>query len=109
MEGGDYKAAWNCLKDLSLPFLQILNAKYIPVQVLTSLIENTCGHLTEIKIGYANNEEIDNKKIIRAIYQNCPNLKYLKLLFKSSDLLELENLLINCQYLNSCKRGGGHV
>src|SRR5436190_21900341 len=32
---------------LSLPFLQILNAKYIPVQVLTSLIENTCGHLTE--------------------------------------------------------------
>jgi len=41
-----------------------------------------------------------NKRIIRAIYQNCPKLKYLKLLLRDSNIFELENLLINCQCLN---------
>ncbi|CAG8610245.1 19368_t:CDS:2 [Rhizophagus irregularis] len=36
---------------------------------------------------------------VEAIYRNCPNLKYLKLLFRNSNILELENLLINCQGL----------
>src|SRR5207249_263488 len=36
----------------------------------------------------------------QAIYLNCPNLRYLKLLIKNSNFSELEKLLINCQYLN---------
>ena len=39
--------------------------------------------------------------IIKAIYQNCPNLKYLKLsLQNNDDVSELEKLLINCQHLD---------
>ncbi|RGB30595.1 hypothetical protein C1646_765167, partial [Rhizophagus diaphanus] len=35
------------------------------------------------------------------IYQNCSNLQYLKLSCKIGSLIsELENLLINCQFLN---------
>src|ERR1044072_1051564 len=79
---------------LYLPSLQILKViSFVPITALTSFIENTNGHLTEIVIGYAHYDEINNKKIIQAIYKNCPNLKYLKSLFRSNDLLELENLL----------------
>ena len=70
---------WNllkvdCLENLSLPFLQILNAKGIPTQVLPSLIENTKGRLT---VDFVFHDEDVNKRILQAIYKNCPNLKYL--------------------------------
>ncbi|RIA95075.1 hypothetical protein C1645_817195 [Glomus cerebriforme] len=90
---------WNCLENLSLPFLQILRASFVPVKALTSLIENTNGYLIEIKIDHILHDEINNKRIIQAIYQNCPYLKYLELLIKNNNILEFENLLINCQYL----------
>ncbi|GBC17461.1 uncharacterized protein OCT59_003757 [Rhizophagus irregularis] len=93
-------ATWDCLKDLSLPFLQTLKAIKIPFDVLASLIDNTNGYLNEISISYVHNDEFSNKRIIQAIYKNCPNLKYLKLLFRSSNILELENLLTRCQYLD---------
>ncbi|RIA92270.1 hypothetical protein C1645_820966 [Glomus cerebriforme] len=91
---------WNCLKVLSLPFLQILIARSIPIKALTSVIESTNGFLFEIKIDSVQHDEINNKRIIQAIYQNCPNLNYLTLLFRNSNILELEQLLINCQYLS---------
>jgi hypothetical protein len=91
---------WNYLENLSLPFLQILKARRVPIKVLTNLIENTKGSLIKIKIYWTPNIDIDNKRIIQAIYQNCPKLKYLKLLIRNSNILELENLLINCKYLN---------
>ncbi|RIA98328.1 hypothetical protein C1645_812892 [Glomus cerebriforme] len=94
-----WRRLWN-ISLISLPFLQILRAKYIQIKILTSLIENTNGFLTEINIDKIFHQEINNKKIIRAIYQNCPNLKYLKLLFKISNVLELNKLLLTCQYLN---------
>ena len=40
------------------------------------------------------------KRIIHAIYQNCPNLIYLKLSFQNNGILELDQLLTNCQYLD---------
>jgi hypothetical protein len=89
----------NYLENLSLHFLQILKASRVPVNTLTNIIENTNGHLIEIKIEYISHDGINNKRIIQAIYQNCPNLKYLKLLFRNSNIIELENLLINCQQL----------
>src|SRR6266496_4684492 len=83
-----------------LPFLQILEAKNVPVKALASLIENTNGNLVEIVIDHIFHNMFDNKRIIQSIYQNCPNLKYLKLMIRSSNILELEKLLIKCQYLN---------
>jgi hypothetical protein len=91
---------WNCLKNLSLPFLQTLKASRVSVRTLTELIQNTNGYLFEISIDYVYHGEINNKKIIQAIYQNCPKLKYLKLVIRNSNIIELEKLLINCQYLN---------
>jgi hypothetical protein len=91
---------WKCLDNLSLPFLQVLKARCIPINVLTTLIKNTSGHLTEIKIDYISHDEINNKSIIQAIYKNCPNLKYLKLLIRDSNILELENILNSCCHLN---------
>jgi hypothetical protein len=93
---------WKHIEDLSFPRLQNLTLKisFIPINALTSLIESTSGCLNEIIIDRINHEEIDNKRIIQTIYQNCPNLKYLKLTLLNNNILELKNLLINCQYLN---------
>jgi hypothetical protein len=100
LDGGLQDMEWDRIENLTLPFLQILKAKSIPIKYLTGLIENTSGYLIEIKIDYICHDEINNKRIIRAIYQNCPNLQYLNLMFRKSNIIELENLLINCQYLN---------
>ncbi|RIA89666.1 hypothetical protein C1645_824484 [Glomus cerebriforme] len=48
--GGDSYIKWDCLKNLTLPFIQILRARRVPIQVLTSLIKNTSGTLIEINI-----------------------------------------------------------
>ncbi|GBC05008.1 hypothetical protein RclHR1_00060021 [Rhizophagus clarus] len=93
-------ATWSCLEHLSLPFLEVLKADYVPAKALISLIENTGGCLTEIKIGYMFQNKYNNKLIIRAIYNNCPNLQYLKLLFRNDNMCEIEKLLIKCQHLN---------
>ncbi|GBB98585.1 hypothetical protein RclHR1_03270008 [Rhizophagus clarus] len=91
---------WNCLRHSSLPCLQYLYAKGVPICALTSLIESTSGQLIEIKIDHIPHEEIDNKRIIQAIYTNCPNLRYLKLMLRNKNIIELKNLLVNCQHLS---------
>ncbi|EXX62478.1 uncharacterized protein OCT59_027139 [Rhizophagus irregularis] len=88
---------WNHLGKASLPLLKYLRAQQVPSKILTRLIENTKGYLIEISILY---EGTDNRELIRAIYHNCQNLKYLKLSFNNDNISELENLLIKCQYLN---------
>ncbi|RGB28391.1 hypothetical protein C1646_767877 [Rhizophagus diaphanus] len=88
------------LGNLFLPFLRILRVSNIQVEYLTNLIKNTNGYLIEIKIDNINHDDNNNRKIIKAIYQNCPKLKYLKLLLKNSNIFELEKLLIKCQNLN---------
>jgi hypothetical protein len=97
INGMDY--TWNCLENLSLPFLQILKARNVPIKFIISLIEKTSGCLIEIKIDHIIHNEVFNKKIIRVICQNCPNLIYLKSVLRNNNILEFENLLINCQYL----------
>ncbi|RGB28693.1 hypothetical protein C1646_767517 [Rhizophagus diaphanus] len=100
LNGNYHKLAWDCLENVSLPFLQILKTIYVSTKPLTSLIENTNGYLNEIIINDIPHDDIDNKRIIQIIYKKCPKLKYLKLEFKNSNILELNNLLINCHYLN---------
>ncbi|GBB99119.1 hypothetical protein RclHR1_03420002 [Rhizophagus clarus] len=92
--------SWNCLENLSLPFLQILKSSSVQIEDLTRLINNTNGNLIEIKIDYIDHDEINNKKLIQTIYQKCPNIKFLTLLIRNCNLLELEILLISCQHLN---------
>ncbi|PKY29052.1 hypothetical protein RhiirB3_530247 [Rhizophagus irregularis] len=92
--------ACNWLERLSFPFLQVLKARRVPIKVIIILIENSRGYLNEINIDYVSHDENNNKRIIQAIYQNCTYLKYLKLVIRNSNILELEKLLINCQYLN---------
>ncbi|RGB31929.1 hypothetical protein C1646_763510 [Rhizophagus diaphanus] len=90
---------WCFIKDLSLPFLQILYVNCIRVSLLVPLIENTDGYLNEISIYDNLYNDNDCERIIQAIYTNCPNLKYLKLNLNYNAFFELEKLLINCQYL----------
>ncbi|RIA89497.1 hypothetical protein C1645_824747 [Glomus cerebriforme] len=101
LELNDYNfRSYNYLKNLYLPFLQILKVQCVPsIKDLENLIKNTNGSLIEIKIEFAIRDEINNKRIIQTIYQNCPKLKYLKLLVKNNNILEIENLFINCKYL----------
>ena len=88
------------LENASLPFLRILKTYGVPSQSLTGLIKSTKGHLTEIIIINRCYNDNGHGCVIQAIYQNCPNLKYLKLSLRNSGIPELEKLLINCQYLN---------
>jgi len=69
----------NYLENLSLPILKILKTQGVPFKNLANLIENTKGHLSEISIYDGINE-----KLIYAIYQNCPNLRYLKISLKNN-------------------------
>ncbi|PKC06860.1 hypothetical protein RhiirA5_418991 [Rhizophagus irregularis] len=94
-----FNSEWKCLKNLSLFSLQILKTSRVPINPLTDLIKNTNGFLFEIIIDDIYHNEVDNKRIIQAISQNCSNLKYLKLSVRSNNIVEFETLLINCQYL----------
>ncbi|GES90041.1 hypothetical protein GLOIN_2v1877952 [Rhizophagus clarus] len=94
------KIVYKFLEDISLPSLQILKSDIANVTALRNLIVNANGSLTEISFYNLTHRANDIKIIIETIYQSCPNLKYLKLKLINENLLELEQLLINCQYLN---------
>ncbi|PKY50091.1 hypothetical protein RhiirA4_466371 [Rhizophagus irregularis] len=89
---------WNHLEKISLPLLKYLKAQFFSSNILASLIENTKGNLIEISIIYDRSD--DEGRLIQAIYQNCPNLNYLKLSLFNENISEFENLLINCRILN---------
>ncbi|PKC01045.1 hypothetical protein RhiirA5_427320 [Rhizophagus irregularis] len=58
--------------------------------------------LTEISYYNSDNDAntaVYNGILIRAVYHNCPNIIYLELLYKNENILDLEKLLNNCQYL----------
>jgi hypothetical protein len=91
----------NYLKNLSLPVLKILKVHSTPLNVTINLIKSTTENLSEIIIYFVVGNHYDGYKIlIQAIYQNCPNIKYLKLSLNGNLLIsEFENLLIHCQFL----------
>ncbi|GBC31153.2 hypothetical protein GLOIN_2v1788894 [Rhizophagus irregularis DAOM 181602=DAOM 197198] len=109
LDGSFQDMAWDRIENLSLPYLQILKAKSIPIKYLTNLIENTNGYLIEIKIDYIGHDEINNKRIIKAIYQNCPNLQYLNLMFRKIEykhpmLLKFFRMKIVSEYVDLVER-----
>ncbi|PKK73883.1 hypothetical protein RhiirC2_775475 [Rhizophagus irregularis] len=87
---------------MSLPVLKALRTYYIPANFLVRLIESTSGHLTTISIfcEVILYKGADTGRLIQAIYQNCPNLRYLKTPIKNCNLPEFKRLLTNCQELN---------
>ncbi|GBB93433.1 hypothetical protein RclHR1_02170014 [Rhizophagus clarus] len=95
-------AYWKQLEDVYLPHLKFLRVKKILSNCLAKLIENTKGNLIEISIYKLSFDDFDQQKLIQAIAQNCPNLKYLTLMFRNNDINidKLEELLINCQFLS---------
>ncbi|GBC00717.1 hypothetical protein RclHR1_03950013 [Rhizophagus clarus] len=95
-----YSKGWHGFENVSLPFLQIIRTKGCFVTLLANLIGNTSRDLTEFTIHSGGGDIIGNRLVIQAVYKNCPNLKYFKLPLRNSSILELENLLINCQYLD---------
>ncbi|PKC60454.1 hypothetical protein RhiirA1_539833 [Rhizophagus irregularis] len=88
------------LENLSLPYLRSLRTKSVSIEVSTILIKSTGGFLNEIKIDSTFGNVYSNNRIIQAIYNNCPFLKYLKLILLNDNISELEKLIINCNYLN---------
>ncbi|GBC00716.1 hypothetical protein RclHR1_03950012 [Rhizophagus clarus] len=92
---------WYYLENLSLPHLQVLKDDNVcPVKYLANMIEDTSGYLIKITLNGLDYDDFNNKRIIQAIYTKCPNLEFLKIGIKNNNILELENLLINCGYLN---------
>ncbi|PKK68582.1 hypothetical protein RhiirC2_782083 [Rhizophagus irregularis] len=90
------KSCFNLNKHLSLPNLKFLTVESISTENLVIIIECTKGYLTEISI----NKFIGkNNRYIKSIYQNCPNLRYLKLPLIDDEVSELEILLTKCKCL----------
>ncbi|PKK64188.1 hypothetical protein RhiirC2_787872 [Rhizophagus irregularis] len=91
----------NNLKNISLPILKILKINRVPLIATVNLIESTTGNLSEISIHCDKAlRDVGCKMLIQAIYQNCPNIRYLKLSFDIKLLIpEFKNLLINCKFL----------
>jgi len=80
--------------------LQILITKNITHNLIEKIIEKTNGYLWKVDITNDMNERIDHEKFIKIIYQHCPKIKYINVLIhENKNLLELEQLFLNCQYL----------
>ncbi|RGB43398.1 hypothetical protein C1646_680882, partial [Rhizophagus diaphanus] len=79
----------------------MLKVNRVPLIATINLIESITRNLSEIIIHCDKAlRDVGCKMLIQAIYQNCPNIRYLKLSFDIKILIpEFENLLISCQFL----------
>jgi hypothetical protein len=75
--------------------LEIFSIDFITLYEASIIIENSGGHLREILLRYEYGFIEDSLNLIRKIYQNCPLIEYLSLLFSSTieNFIELEKLL----------------
>ncbi|RIA83955.1 hypothetical protein C1645_880217 [Glomus cerebriforme] len=97
------------LKKLVYHDLEILNIDYITISTVSNIIENSGGHLREILLkhndfaDYEENFSQDTLIFIRKIYEKCPTIEYLSIVFSPSKehFNEFEKLLNVCQNLKS--------
>ncbi|RGB43431.1 hypothetical protein C1646_749825 [Rhizophagus diaphanus] len=96
------KTYWCHLENKSSPGLKVLTANIDSHKNLDRMIKTTNGHLQEITLCHNGifSDADYNRRLIQAIYQNCPNLRYLSMPMKEQNFPEFEKLLINCQNLN---------
>jgi hypothetical protein len=103
----DLSKIYNLSKMLFYNDLEILNVGRIRIYELSTIIENSEGRLKEVSLRFVNFLKYENNFIedslifIRRIYENCPLIEYLSLIFSSSEdhFNELEKLLKVCQNL----------
>src|SRR6266542_1944728 len=85
----------------NLEILQI--DSYIDYSTVVSIIKNSRGNFRKIliKVDYSEIwvDDDDYLNFSRTIYENCPLIEYLSLLFSSSNFVEFEKLLKTCQKL----------
>ncbi|GES83760.1 hypothetical protein GLOIN_2v1764020 [Rhizophagus clarus] len=93
--------------------LEILNIECNTLDVIFSIIENSGSRLKKILFRPYDNIDLEfvdyydfdvnSLNFIRKVYENCPSIEYLTLLFSSSkeNLIEFEKLLKICQNLKS--------
>ncbi|GBC06339.1 hypothetical protein RclHR1_06780003 [Rhizophagus clarus] len=97
----------NILKMLVYNDLEVLNIIYIPIYEASIIIGNSGGHLKEVSLKpydfayYDGDFKEFSLTFIRKIYENCPLIEYLSLVFSPSKdhFIEFENLLKGCQNL----------
>ncbi|RGB43457.1 hypothetical protein C1646_809335 [Rhizophagus diaphanus] len=96
------KTNWFHLEKVSLAGLKVLIANIESHQNLDRMIKITNGHLHEITLCHSGiiSDSDYNRRLIQAIYKNCPNLRYLNMPIKEQNFPEFERLLINCQNLS---------
>jgi hypothetical protein len=90
--------------------LEILNLEWNSINVISSIIENSGGHIKKILFrpydtinhDYCSFNE-NSFNLIRKIYENCPSIEYLSIVFPppKKHFAEFEKLLKICQNLKS--------
>ncbi|CAG8647431.1 2238_t:CDS:2 [Rhizophagus irregularis] len=83
---------WYHLKKVFLPGLKVLIANTDSHKNLDRMIKITICHLLKITICNKNfiSDSDYNRRLIQAIYQNCPNLRYLNMPIKEQNIPEFE-------------------
>ncbi|CAB4425913.1 unnamed protein product [Rhizophagus irregularis] len=98
------------LNNLVYHDLEILNIEWNGLNVLSSIIANSGGHLKKVLFKPYDTIEIedasfhkDSLNFIRKIYENCPLIEYLSIMFSPSKkhFAEFEKLLKVCKNLKS--------
>ncbi|RIA87518.1 hypothetical protein C1645_807280 [Glomus cerebriforme] len=94
-----------CLAISEFPNLQILKIDGLSCfKELAMLIEKTKGNLSHIDIYNIDGDVAKNTKMfIKAIANNCPNLKLLFTFIEPKDFIHIKSLLINCKYLKALR------
>ncbi|RIA99404.1 hypothetical protein C1645_869974 [Glomus cerebriforme] len=87
----------------SFPKLKVLHIQDASIYTVKKIIEKTEGNLIKLAIYDVEYDKNCNdnpfKDLIKTIYQNCPNLKFLRLEIRNNVLNDFEKLLINCNQL----------
>jgi hypothetical protein len=99
------------LKNLVYQDLEILKIEYINLNGISSIVENSGGHLKKIlfspydtyDIESGNNFNENSLNFIRKVYEYCPSIEYLSIAFPPSKdhFSEFEKLLKICKSLKS--------
>ncbi|PKC02189.1 hypothetical protein RhiirA5_425605 [Rhizophagus irregularis] len=79
--------------------LQILELKYVSLDVVINIIQNTNGNLLKVYITFADDRN-QTTKYNQAIHKYCLNIKYVTVYLNTYETLEeLENIFIKCHHL----------
>ncbi|RIA88920.1 hypothetical protein C1645_806539 [Glomus cerebriforme] len=82
------------------PNLEILKVDRLSCfEELASLIEKTKGNISCVCITTVNKSAKNTDMLIKAIANNCPNIKYLYTYLIPQDFIHVKSLLLNCCFL----------